>query len=332
MGRVFSGIQPTGNFHLGNYLGALRNWVQLQSTHENLFCIVDLHALTTLPDPKSIQTWTREVTAAYIAAGIDPNQSVIFVQSAVAAHSELAWIFSCLTPLGWLNRMTQFKSKAGKRSEQANLGLYAYPVLMAADILIYRATHVPVGEDQKQHLELARDIAGTFNRRYNVDYFHLPEFFSLKVASRIMSLRDGTSKMSKSDPSEYSRIHIMDDPDTITLKIRKAKTDPNALEGTPQAMENRPEALNLVGIYAALSNISLEEACKMFEGTTFSYLKQQLTDLLIATLGPIREKMIALLKDSAYLDEILKQGASKANEIAMKNMNDIKDIVGFLKT
>jgi tryptophanyl-tRNA synthetase len=331
MGRVLSGIQPTGNLHLGNYLGAIRNWVNLQNTHENLFCIVDLHALTTLPDPKSMQTWTREVAAAYIASGINPEQSAIFVQSAVAAHSELAWIFSCMTPLGWLNRMTQFKDKAGKRSEQANLGLYAYPVLMAADILIYKATHVPVGEDQKQHLELARDIAGAFNRHYNVDYFHLPEFFSLKVAARVMSLRDGTSKMSKSDPSDYSRIHVMDDPDTIALKIRKAKTDPDSLANTPQAMENRPEALNLLGIYAALSNMSLEEACKTFEGATFSALKQQLTDQLIATLDPIRKKMIALLKDSTYLDETLKKGSLKASELATKNMRDIKEIVGFLK-
>jgi len=332
MGRILSGIQPTGNLHLGNYLGAIRNWVKLQNTHENLFCIVDLHALTTLPDPKNMQAWTREVTAAYIAAGINPDESTIFVQSAVPAHSELAWIFSCLTPLGWLNRMTQFKDKTGKHSEQANLGLYAYPVLMAADILIYKATHVPVGEDQKQHLELARDIAGVFNRQYNVDYFHLPEFFSLKVAARVMSLRDGTSKMSKSDPSDYSRIHVMDDPDTIALKIRKAKTDPNPLASTPQAMENRPEALNLLGIYAALSNTSLEDACRTFDGATFSSLKQQLTDQLIATLDPIRKKMIALLKDSAYLDDILKKGSLKASEIATKNMNDIKNIVGFLKT
>ncbi|MBI2708014.1 MAG: tryptophan--tRNA ligase [Proteobacteria bacterium] len=332
MGRILSGIQPTGNLHLGNYLGAIRNWVTLQNSHENLFCIVDLHALTTLPDPKDMQTWTREVTAAYIAAGINPDQSIIFVQSAVAAHSELAWIFSCLTPLGWLNRMTQFKDKTGKNSEQANLGLYAYPVLMAADILIYKATHVPVGEDQKQHLELARDIAGVFNRQYNVDYFHLPEFFSLKVAARVMSLRDGTSKMSKSDPSDYSRIHVMDDPDTIALKIRKAKTDPDPLASTPHAMENRPEALNLLGIYAALANISLEDACRMFEGASFSGLKQKLTDQLIATLDPIRKKMIDLLKESTYLDHILKEGSLKASEIATKNMNDIKNIVGFLKT
>ncbi len=332
MGRILSGVQPTGNLHLGNYLGALRNWVKLQDTHENLFCIVDLHALTTLPDPKDMRRWTQEVAAAYIAAGIHPDQSTIFVQSAVAAHSELAWIFSCMTPLGWLNRMTQFKDKTGKHSDRANLGLYAYPVLMAADILIYKATHVPVGEDQKQHLELARDIAGVFNRQYDVDYFHLPEFFSLKVAARVMSLRDGTSKMSKSDPSEYSRIHIMDDPDTIALKIRKAKTDPDPLASTPQAMENRPEALNLLGIYAALSNTSLEDACQAFGGAPFSSLKQKLTDHLIATLDPIRKKMLDLLKDPVYLDDILKKGSFKANELATQNMKEIKDIIGFLKT
>ena len=244
-GAYFMGIQPTGNLHLGNYLGALRNWVTLQNQFEALFCIVDLHALTTLPAPEDMRTWTRETVAAYVASGINPDQSHIFVQSSVAAHSELAWIFSCLTPLGWLNRMTQFKEKSGRHREEANLGLYAYPVLMAADILIYKATHVPVGEDQKQHLELARDIAGSFNRQYKVDYFGLPEPFILNTAARIMSLRDGTLKMSKSDPSAYSRIHLMDDPETIALKIRKAKTDPLPLLGTPQAMENRPEALNL---------------------------------------------------------------------------------------
>jgi tryptophanyl-tRNA synthetase len=331
MGRILSGVQPTGNLHLGNYLGAIRNWVSLQQAHENLFCIVDLHALTTLPDPANMHRWTREVAAAYIASGIDPDRSTIFVQSAVAAHCELAWIFSCLTPLGWLNRMTQFKEKTGKRSDQANLGLYAYPVLMAADILIYKATHVPVGEDQKQHLELARDIAGAFNRCYGVDYFELPEPFILKTAARVMSLRDGTSKMSKSDPSDYSRIHIMDDPDTIALKIRKAKTDPDPLAGSPQAMENRPEALNLLGIYAALADISLEEACQQFEGTSFSSLKQKLTDQLVATLSPIRERMVDLLKDPGFLDEILRKGSSNANQIATANISDIKGIVGFLK-
>ena len=331
MGRIFSGIQPTGNLHLGNYLGALRNWVTLQTQFEALFCIVNLHALTTLPDPNDMKAWTRETAAAYIAAGINPDHSHIFAQSAVAAHSELAWIFSCLTPLGWLNRMTQFKEKSGKRREEANLGLYAYPVLMAADILIYKATHVPVGEDQKQHLELARDIAGAFNRQYKTDYFVLPEPFILPTAARLMSLRDGTLKMSKSDPSDYSRIHLMDDPDTIALKIRKAKTDLFPLLSTPQAMENRPEALNLLSIYAALSDISLEKACAHFEGKSFSDLKKDLTELLISTLTPIREKMIALLKDPQYLDDILRKGAQKANDLAGKNIEEVKDIVGLLK-
>lgn len=330
MGRILSGIQPTGNLHLGNYLGAIRNWVKLQDTHENLFCIVDLHALTTLPDPQNMALWTREVAAAYIAAGIKPEKSIIFPQSAVAAHSELAWIFSCLTPLGWLNRMTQFKEKAGKHREQANLGLYAYPVLMAADILIYRATHVPVGEDQKQHLELARDIAGAFNRQYGKDYFELPEPYILKTAARVMSLRDGASKMSKSDSSEYSRIHFMDDPDTIVLKIRKAKTDPDPIAGLPQAMENRPEALNLLGIYAALSDTTLEETCQKFEGALFSTFKKDLADQIISVMEPIRQEMIRLLQDSGTLDKILKKGADNARELAAQHLNEIKEIVGFL--
>src|SRR3990167_7118428 len=331
MGRIFSGIQATGNFHIGNYLGALRNWVRLQDSFESLFCIVDLHSLTTLPSPENMRKWVREITASYIAAGIDPDKSIVFPQSAVSAHSELAWIFSCMTPLGWLNRMTQFKEKAGKHREDANLGLYAYPVLMAADILIYKATHVPVGEDQKQYLELARDIAGAFNRRYGVDYFELPEPYILKTASRIMSLRDGTAKMSKTDPSDYSRIHFTDDPDTISLKIKKAKTDAEPIQGTMSAMENRPEALNLLGIYAAFADMTVEEACRKFEGSTFAPFKQELTDQIIATMEPIRIRMLDLLKDPAALDSILKKGTEKANELAVRNMDDIKDIVGFLK-
>lgn len=331
MGRILSGIQPTGNLHLGNYLGAIRNWVKLQDTYENLFCIVDLHALTTLPDPEKMSFWTREMAAAYIAAGIKPEKSIIFPQSAVAAHSELAWIFSCLTPLGWLNRMTQFKEKAGKHREQANLGLYAYPVLMAADILIYKATHVPVGEDQKQHLELARDIAGAFNRQYGQEYFELPEPFILKTAARVMSLRDGTSKMSKSDPSDYSRIHFTDDADTIALKIRKAKTDPEPIGATPKVMENRPEALNLLGIYAALTDKTLEDTCQHFEGASFSTFKRDLADILIATMGPIRNNMLSLLKDPETLDKILAKGSESAQKIASQNLKEIKEIVGFLK-
>ncbi|MBA3813161.1 MAG: tryptophan--tRNA ligase [Alphaproteobacteria bacterium] len=332
MGRIFSGIQPTGDLHIGNYLGAIRNWVKLQDAHENLlFCMVDLHALTTLPNPQNMTVWTREVAAAYIASGINPEKSMIFPQSAVAAHSELAWILSCLTPLGWLNRMTQFKEKAGKHKEQANLGLYSYPVLMAADILIYKTTHVPVGEDQKQHLELARDLAGAFNRQYGKDYFELPEPFILKTAARVMSLRDGTAKMSKSDPSDYSRIHFMDDPDTIVLKIRKAKTDSDPIAGAPEAMENRPEALNLLGIYAALSDTTMEESCRTFEGAHFSTFKKTLADQIIAAMDPIRQEMLALLKDPASLDRILKKGGEEANELASQNLKEIKEIVGFLR-
>lgn len=331
-GRIFSGIQPTGDFHLGNYLGAIRNWVRLQSEYETLICIVDLHALTTLPDPQNMTKWTREAAAALIAAGINPETSMLFAQSAVAAHSELGWILSCLTPLGWLNRMTQFKEKAGKHREQANLGLYSYPVLMTADILIYKATHVPVGEDQKQHLELARDIAGAFNRQYGQEYFDLPEPFIFKTAARVMSLRDGSSKMSKSDPSEYSRIHFMDDPDTIVLKIRKAKTDPDPIAGAPQAMESRPEALNLLGIYAVLSDASLEETCRTFEGANFSTFKKDLADKIIAVMDPIRQEMLALLDDPATLDRILKKGGEAANDLASQHLREIKEIVGFMRT
>lgn len=329
MNRILSGIQPTGNLHLGNYLGALRNWVKLQDTHENLFCIVDLHALTTLPDPAHMRQWTREAAAAYLAAGINPEKASIFPQSAVAAHSELAWIFNCLTPLGWLNRMTQFKEKAGKHREEANLGLYAYPVLMAADILIYKATHVPVGEDQKQHLELARDIAGAFNHRYGKEYFELPEPFILKTAARVMSLRDGTAKMSKSDPSDYSRIHFLDDTDTIILKIRKAKTDSDPIMGTPDLMENRPEALNLLGIYAALSDKTLEEMCQRFAGASFATFKKDLADQIIAVMNPIRQEMLRYLQDPATLDKILKKGAETAQDLAIQHLKEIKEIVGF---
>lgn len=331
MGRIFSGIQATGNFHIGNYLGALRNWVKLQDAFESIFCIVDLHSLTTLPSPENMRKWVREVTASYIAAGINPDKAIVFPQSAVSAHCELGWIFSCITPLGWLNRMTQFKEKAGKHKEEANLGLYAYPVLMAADILVYKASHVPVGEDQKQHLELARDIAGAFNRQYGVEFFELPEPHILKTASRIMSLRDGTSKMSKTDPSEYSRIQFTDDPDAIALKIRKAKTDADPIQGTPDAMKDRPEALNLLGIYAAFADMTVEETCLKFEGSTFAPFKKELTDQIVATMDPIRLNMMSLLKDPAAIDAILKRGADRANEIAIKNMNEIKEIVGFLK-
>src|SRR5258707_9619061 len=258
MNRIFSGIQPTGNLHLGNYLGAIRNWVALQHDYDCIFCIVDLHALTQPQNPDELRHPTREVTAAYIAAGVDPERCIIFNQSMVSTHAELAWLLGCLTPLGWLNRMTQFKEKAGKQRDNAGLGLYAYPVLMAADILGYKATHVPVGEDQKQHLELARDIAGAFNRRYEVEFFPLPEPQIFGAATRVMSLRDGSKKMSKSDGSDYSRINMTDDADTIALKIRKAKTDPQPLPATLAECEARPEAANLLGIYAALADKTLE--------------------------------------------------------------------------
>src|SRR5580700_7084830 len=275
MNRIFSGIQPTGNLHLGNYLGAIRNWVTLQKDFECIFCIVDLHALTLPQDPDELRASTREVTSAYIAAGIDPERCTIFNQSGVPAHTQLAWLLACLTPLGWLNRMTQFKEKAGKNREMAGLGLYAYPVLMAADILAYKATHVPVGEDQKQHLELARDLAGAFNRRYECQFFPLPEPQIFGAATRVMSLRDGTKKMSKSDSSDYSRINMTDDADAIALKIRRAKTDPEPLPATQAELEARPEADNLVGIYAALTDQSREAVLGQVAGQNFSVFKME---------------------------------------------------------
>jgi tryptophanyl-tRNA synthetase len=331
MNRIFSGVQPTGHLHLGNYLGAIRNWVGLQETFECIFCIVDLHAITLPQDPKLLADHTRQVTAAYLAAGIDPERCVIFNQSMVPAHCELTWLFACLTPLGWLNRMTQFKEKAGKHREAAGLGLYAYPVLMAADILLYKATHVPVGEDQKQHLELARDIAGAFNREYGKDYFPLPEPLIYGEATRVMSLRDGTVKMSKSDPSDYSRLNMADDAATLALKIRKARTDPDPLPGAPEGLKGRPEAANLVGIYAGLAGITLAEALARFEGAQFSAFKAELTDLAVATLGPIGETMKRLVRDPDHVDAVLRRGAERAEEIAARNLSEIKGIVGLLR-
>src|SRR5690242_1912578 len=287
MNRIFSGIQPTGNLHLGNYLGAIRNWVALQHDYDCIFCIVDLHALTQPQNPDELRQATREVTAAYIAAGIDPERCIIFNQSTISAHAELAWLLGCLTPLGWLNRMTQFKEKAGKQRENAGLGLYAYPVLMAADILLYKATHVPVGEDQKQHVELARDIAGAFNRRYERDFFPLPEPQIFGTATRVMSLRDGSKKMSKSDTSDYSRLNMTDDADAIALKIRRAKTDPEPLPATLAALEARPEADNLVGIYAALTDQSREAVLAQVSGQNFSAFKMNLTEVAVEVLGRI---------------------------------------------
>src|SRR5271154_6424137 len=285
MNRIFSGIQPTGNLHLGNYLGAIRNWVALQGDYDCIFCIVDMHALTLPQDPNELRGQTREVTAAYIAAGIDPERCIIFNQSTVSAHSELAWLLGCLTPLGWLNRMTQFKEKAGKQRDMAGLGLYSYPVLMAADILVYKATHVPVGEDQKQHLELSRDIAGAFNRRYERDFFPLPEPQIFGAATRVMSLRDGTKKMSKSDSSDYSRINMTDDAEAIALKIRRAKTDPLPLPASAAEADARPEADNLLGIFAALADLTRDQAIARFAGANFSDFKRDLADLAAEVLG-----------------------------------------------
>ncbi|MGH7091894.1 MAG: tryptophan--tRNA ligase, partial [Stellaceae bacterium] len=312
MNRIFSGVQPTGNLHLGNYLGAIRNWVRLQRDYDCIFCIVDLHALTLPQDPAELRAQTREVTAAYIAAGIDPERCIIFNQSTVSGHAELAWLLGCLTPLGWLNRMTQFKEKAGKSRDEAGLGLYAYPVLMAADILLYKATHVPVGADQKQHLELARDIAGAFNRRYGRELFPLPEPLIFGAATRVMSLRDGTKKMSKSDSSDYSRINMTDDGETIALKIRKAKTDPAPLPESEAEAEARPEADNLLGIYAALADLSRADAIRRQAGRNFSDFKRDLAELAAEILGNIGGAMRRLLADPGYIDGVLRRGTERA--------------------
>ncbi len=331
MNRIFSGVQPTGNLHLGNYLGAIRNWVALQHDYDCIFCIVDLHAITVPQVPDELRAHTREVTAAYLAAGIDPESCVIFNQSAVSAHSELAWLLACLTPLGWLNRMTQFKEKAGKARENAGLGLYAYPVLMAADILLYKATHVPVGEDQKQHLELARDIAGAFNRQFGEDYFPLPEPQILGEATRVMSLRDGSAKMSKSDPSDYSRINMTDDADTIALKFKKARTDPEPLPGAVAGLEGRAEAANLVAIYGALAGISRAEVLNQFGGQGFAVFKPALAELAVDKLGPIAAEMSRLMKEPGYIDGVLHRGAERANEIAHHHMSELHRLIGMLR-
>jgi tryptophanyl-tRNA synthetase len=331
MNRIFSGIQPTGNLHLGNYLGAIRNWAALQHDYECIFCIVDLHALTLPQNPEELRAATREVTAAYIAAGIDPERCIIFNQSTVSAHAELAWLLGCLTPLGWLNRMTQFKEKAPKQRENAGLGLYGYPVLMAADILLYKATHVPVGEDQKQHVELARDIAGAFNRRYERDFFPLPEPQIFGEATRVMSLRDGTKKMSKSDISDYSRINMTDDAELIALKIRRAKTDPEPLPHTIEALEQRPEADNLVSIYAALADVNREAALARFAGENFSTFKEALSALSVDVLGQIGGEMRRLLAETGHIDRILRHGSERASAIAMPILREVQDITGLLR-
>ena len=329
--RVLSGIQPTGDIHLGNYLGALRNWVEFQKTHETLFCIVDLHALTTgYQDPKIMQEQIRLAAACYIACGIDPSTSSIFVQSRVSAHTELAWLLGCLTPLGWLNRMTQFKDKAGKHKEQASLGLYGYPVLMAADILAYKATHVPVGADQKQHLELARDIAGAFNNEVGREFFPLPEPCILGPTTRVMSLRDGLAKMSKSDPSEASRLHLMDDADTLALKVRKAKTDSGLIPATWEELEGRPEAQNLLQILSALEGVTLQSLLKDFEGQNFAPFKARLIEALVHIIPPLGMRMRQLVtQDRAYLENCLDAGAAKAQTIAGETLKELHQLLGL---
>jgi len=331
MKRIFSGIQPTGNLHLGNYLGAIRNWTKLQHDYDSIFCVVDLHAITLPQNPKELAMQTRELAAGLIASGIDPKRCVLFNQSQVPEHAQLAWIFNCVARLGWLNRMTQFKDKAGKDREAASVGLYAYPNLMAADILLYKATHVPVGEDQKQHLELCRDIAQKFNNDFKVDFFPLTEPLILGPATRVMSLRDGTKKMSKSDVSDYSRINLTDTPDRIAEKIKKAKTDPQPLPGSVGELQSRPEADNLLGIYAALADTTLEQAVAQFAGKPFSAFKAELADLAVAQLAPIAETMRRLMADPGEVDRVLRSGAERARAIAGPILREVYDIVGFLR-
>jgi tryptophanyl-tRNA synthetase len=338
---IFSGVQPTGNLHLGNYLGAIKRFVELQDRFDCIYCVVDLHAITVWQDPSELPRAIREVTAAFLASGIDPKKNIVFNQSQVAEHAELAWIFNCVARLGWLNRMTQFKEKAGKDRENASVGLYAYPTLMAADILVYRATHVPVGEDQKQHLELSRDIAQKFNndfaqsikeKGHGEAFFPLPEPLITGEATRVMSLRDGSKKMSKSDASDFSRINLTDDADAIAQKIRRAKTDPEPLPSDEKGLESRPEADNLVGIYAALADIDRAGVLKQFGNAQFSTFKAALTDLAVARLGPIGAEMKRLLADPGAIDAVLADGAGRAQKLARQTMNAVKDVVGFVRS
>ena len=339
--RVFSGVQPTGNLHLGNYLGAIVKFVALQENHECLYCVVDQHAITAeIQAPDILKNNIREVTAAFIAAGVDPVQQIVFNQSQVSAHAELAWVFNCIARMGWLNRMTQFKDKAGKNKENASVGLFSYPNLMAADILAYKATHVPVGEDQKQHLELSRDIASKFNldladaiaaQGHSGGFFPLPEPLIQGTATRVMSLRDGTKKMSKSDPSDLSRLNLTDNADTIMKKLRKAKTDPDALPSEAKGLEGRAEANNLVGIFAALSSQSKDDVLKDYGGKQFSEFKPALAELALTTLSPVANEMRRLVDAPDYIDGILREGAHRANAIARPIMDDVKDILGFLR-
>jgi len=330
--KIFSGVQPSGNLHLGNYLGAIKNFVNLQNQKETecVYCIVDLHAITVKQEPKELKKNIRETLATFIASGIDYKKSIIFNQSSVSAHSEGAWILSCVARMGWLNRMTQFKEKAGKDKEKASVGLYAYPVLMAADILLYDATHVPVGHDQKQHLELCRDIAQRFNSDFNApDFLKTPEPLIQKQFSRIMSLKDGTKKMSKSDPSDLSRINLTDDKDLIVNKIKKAKTDSMSMPSIKEDLNKRPEADNLLGIYSSLSNQDLEQSKNEFNGKNFSEFKEKLSDLLVEKISPISKEIKRLLNDAKYLDNILLEGSQKADRMASIKIKEIKKIIGI---
>lgn len=327
MDRVFSGIQPTGSLTIGNYLGAIKNWVQMQDDYECVFCIVDLHAITVPQDPKELKEACERNLAMYIASGLDPKKSTIFIQSAVRAHAELGWILGCNTPLGWLKRMTQFKDKSGKNQESAPLGLFAYPVLQAADILLYHTTHVPVGEDQKQHIELARDIAGAFNRNFNVEYFTLPEATIPKESARIMSLRDGKKKMSKSDPSDFSRINMNDTPDLIVQKIKKATTD--AISGIYFDEENRPEVSNLLNIYSSFAGVTVDEAVSRFKDAQTSKFKEELAQAIVDHLTPIQNEYNKLITDKAYLHSVAEIGHERANAQAEKTLAEVKEIVGL---
>ena len=330
--KIFSGVQPTGNLHLGNYLGAIKNFVELNNDNENecIFCVVDLHAITVSQDPKKLRDNIRETVATFIASGIDPNKSIIFNQSQVSAHAEVAWILSCIARIGWLNRMTQFKEKAGKDKEKASIGLYSYPVLMAADILLYDATHVPVGDDQKQHLELCRDIAQKFNNDFSVDdFFKIPEPLIQKEFSRIMSLKNGLKKMSKSELSDLSRINLTDTKDEIINKIKKAKTDPLPLPSNIKELEKRPEARNLIGIYSSLSGLTQEETIKKFAEKNFSEFKENLSQLIVDKIEPISIEIKKLLNEKSYLDKILLDGGKKANFQASDKVKKIHEIIGF---
>ena len=329
--RILSGVQPSGDLHLGNYLGAIKNFVSLQKEFECFFCVVDLHAITVWQDPKILKQKTREVAAAFIASGIDPEKNTLFVQSQVPQHAQLAWIFNCVARMGWLNRMTQFKDKAGKNSENVSVGLFSYPTLMAADILIYLATHVPVGEDQKQHLELTRDIAQKFNSDFKTDIFPIPEPLILGAATRVMSLRDGLKKMSKSDPSDYSRIMLSDTEDEIIKKIKKAKTDPLPLPINLEEAKKRPEAINLLTIYAALNNLDLEKVVDDYAGKEFSQFKKDLGDLASSKLSPISLEMNRLMKDKKYLDSIINDGKKRAIKVAEPVLDRIYEIIGLFR-